>query len=101
MRLSMHLLSHVQLVGAVSISPIVRSNIRAMTPVRGKGWQNCIQTIGLGAHVDSSNFCRAQASQLLGCGWSRIEVLGVSFPFKGQFKRVDWIWITSPGCGFF
>ena len=36
-RLSMHLLSHVQIVGAVSISPTVRSKIRAMTPVRGKG----------------------------------------------------------------
>ena len=36
-RRSMHLLSHVQLVGAISISPIARSKIRSMTPVRDKG----------------------------------------------------------------
>ena len=55
-----HVLSHVQLVGAVSISPTVRSKIRAMTPVRGKGWQSCIQTPGLGSRVDSSGFCCVQ-----------------------------------------
>ena len=101
MRPSMHLLSHVQLVGAVSISPTVRSKIRAMTPIRGKGWQSCIQTPGLGSCVDSSSFYRTQASQLLGYGWSRAGGLRGSFPFEGQFKWVDWIWITLPGCGFF
>ena len=63
MRPGMHLLSHVQLVGAVSISSTVRSKIRAMTPVRGKGWQSCIKTPGLGSRIDSSSFCCVQASQ--------------------------------------
>ena len=97
MRPSMHLLSHVQLVGAFSISPTVRIKIKAMAPVRGKGWQSCIQTPGLGPHVDSSSFCHAQASQLPGRGWSRAGDLRGQCLFEGQFKRVDWIWITLPG----
>ena len=97
MRPRMHLLSHVQLVGAVSISPTVRSKIRAMTPVRGKGWPSCIQIPGLGPYVDSSSFCYVQASQLPGCDWSRAGDLRGQCLFEGQFKQVDLIWITLPG----
>ena len=75
----MHLLSHVQLVGAVSISSTVRSKIRAMIPVRGKGWQSCIQTPGLGPHVDSSSFFRVQASQLLGVAGAGLEISELNF----------------------
>ena len=92
----MHLLHHVQLVGAVSISPTVRSKTRLMTPARDKGWQSCIQTPGLGSRIDSSSFCCVQASHLPWCGWSRAGHLRGQFPFEGQFKRDDWIWITSP-----
>ena len=96
-RPGMHLLSHVQLVGAVSISPSTRSKIRAMTPVRDKGWQSCIHIPGLSPYVDSSSFCYVQASQLPGCDWSRAGDLRGQCLFEGQFKRVEWIWITSPG----
>ena len=74
----MHLLHHVQLVGAVSISPTVRSKTRLMTPVRGKGWQSCIQTPGHGSRIDFSSFCCVQASHLPWCGWSRLDTSGVS-----------------------
>ena len=97
MRPGMHLLSHVQLVGAVSISPSTRSKIRAMTPVRDKGWQSCIQIPGLGPYVDSSSFCYVQASQLPGCDWSRAGDLRGQYLSKGQFKRADGFWITLPG----
>ena len=83
-----------------SISPIVRSKIRAMTPVRGKDWQSCIHTPGLGSLIDSSSFCHAQASQLLGCDWSRAGDLRSQCLFESRFKRVDWIWITLPSWGF-
>ena len=67
-RPSMRLLSHVQLVGAVSISPTVRSKIRDMIRVRGKDWPSCIQIPGLGSRIDSPGFCCSQASQLPGRG---------------------------------
>ena len=84
----MHLLSHVQLVGAVSISPTVRSKIRAMIPVRGKGWQSCIQTPGLGPHVDSSSFFRVQASQLLGVAGAGLEISGASVFLRVSLSRL-------------
>ena len=97
----MHLLHQVQLVGAVSISPTVRSKTRLMTPVRGKGWQSCIQTPGLGSRIDSSSFCCVQTAISHGVAGARMDTSGVSSLLRVSLSGMTGSGSLRPGCGFF